>query len=94
VGNPATGKTRYPALDPTNSSCVDRRTASASRRLPVCSEEPAPGPAEKAGAQIDQAVETAGQKTEAALDKAGNYTGEKLDEAGEAMEHAGEQLKQ
>jgi hypothetical protein len=59
-----------------------------------CSEEPAPGPAEKAGAKIDQAVETAGKKTEAAMEKAGNYTGEKLDEAGKAMEHAGEQLKQ
>ncbi len=71
-----------------------------------CSDEPkpGPGPAEKAGAQIDQAVESAsaktqaaldkaGQKSQAALEKAGNYTGEKLNEAGKAIEHAGEQLK-
>jgi len=58
-----------------------------------CSEPQPPGPAEKAGKQIDQAVEQAGQKTEAAVEKAKDYTGEKLKEAGKAMERAGEDVK-
>ena len=56
-------------------------------------EQQQPGPAEKAGKQIDQAVEQAGQKTEAAVEKAKDYTGEKLKEAGKAMERAGEDVK-
>ena len=58
-----------------------------------CSEPQQPGPAEKAGKQIDQAVEQAGQKTEAAVEKAKDYTSEKLKEAGKAMERAGEDVK-
>jgi uncharacterized lipoprotein len=58
-----------------------------------CSEPQPPGPAEKAGKQIDQAVEQAGQKTETAVEKAKDYTGEKLKEAGKAMERAGEDVK-
>ena len=45
-----------------------------------CSEEP--GPAEKAGQEIDAAVE-----------KAGDYASEKLKEAGEAIEHAGKDMQ-
>lgn len=59
-----------------------------------CSEQQQPGPAEKAGKAIDQTVEEAGRETEAALEKAGDYTSDKLKEAGEALEQAGEDLKQ
>lgn len=40
------------------------------------------GPAERAGKQVDQAVE-----------QAKDYTSEKMDEAGEAIEHAGEEMQ-
>ena len=67
-------------------------------------EQQQPGPAEKMGKQIDQAVEKAGEKTKAAVEtaeqktataveKAGNYTGEKMKEAGQALEQAGEKLQ-
>ena len=67
-------------------------------------EQQQPGPAEKVGKQIDQAVEKASQKTEAALNKAEektatavqkaeNYTGEKMKEAGKALEQTGEKLQ-
>lgn len=63
-----------------------------------------PGPAEKMGKQIDQAVEKAGEKTQAALNTAGektesavkkaeNYTGEKMKDAGKTLEQTGEKLQ-
>ena len=66
--------------------------------------EQQPGPAEKVGKQIDQAVEKAGEKTKAAVEtveqktataveKTGNYTGEEMKEAGQALEQAGEKLQ-
>ena len=55
--------------------------------------EQQPGPAEKAGKQIDQAVEKAGQKTAAAAEKVEKYTEEKVKEAGQAIEKAGEKLQ-
>jgi hypothetical protein len=59
-----------------------------------CSEQQQPGPAEKAGKQIDQAVQQAEQKTQAALEKAEQYTGEKMEEAGKTLEDAGGKLKE
>ena len=56
-------------------------------------EQQQPGPAEKAGKQIDQAVEKAGQKTAAAAAKVEKYTEEKVKEAGQAIEKAGEKLQ-
>ncbi len=47
-----------------------------------CSKPKEEGPAEKAGKQVDQAVE-----------KAQSYTSEKLKELGKAVEHAGEDLE-
>jgi hypothetical protein len=78
--------------------------AVAAAALTAGCEQQQPGPAEKAGKQIDQAVDKAGQKTQAALDKAGQetqaalekagtYTGGKMKEAGKAIEQAGEKLQ-
>ncbi len=47
-----------------------------------CSKSKEEGPAEKAGKQLDQAVE-----------KAQSYTSEKLKEVGKAVERAGEDLE-
>ena len=78
--------------------------AVAAAALTAGCEQQQPGPAEKVGTQIDQAVEKAGQKTQAALEKAEqktaaaaekveNYTGEKMKEAGTALEQTGEKLQ-
>jgi hypothetical protein len=58
-----------------------------------CSEQQQPGPAEKAGKEIDQSVEKAGHETQAALEKAQDYTSEKVKEAGKALEETGEKLQ-
>jgi len=63
------------------------------------------GTAEKAGKQIDQAlqdaqtytdekIEEAGDKAEAVMSDAKEYTGEKMEEAGEAMEETGKEMQQ
>jgi len=78
--------------------------AVAAAALTAGCEQQQPGPAEKVGKQIDQAVEKAGEKTQAALNKAEektatavqkaeNYTAEKMKEAGKAVEQAGEKLQ-
>jgi len=78
--------------------------AVAAATLTAGCEQQQPGPAEKVGKQIDQAVEKAGEKTQAALNKAEektatavqkaeNYTAEKMKEAGKAVEQAGEKLQ-
>jgi PBP1b-binding outer membrane lipoprotein LpoB len=78
--------------------------AVAAAALTAGCEQQQPGPAEKVGKQIDQAVEKAGQKTQAPLEKAEQkaaaaaekvekYTDEKMKEAGKAVEQAGEKLQ-
>lgn len=47
-----------------------------------CSKQEEEGPAEKAGKQVDEAVE-----------KVEDYTSEKVHEAGEAIEHAGQEMQ-
>jgi PBP1b-binding outer membrane lipoprotein LpoB len=78
--------------------------AVAAAALTAGCEQQQPGPAEKVGKQIDQAVEKAGEKTKAAVqtaeqktatavEKTENYTGEKMKEAGKALEQTGEKLQ-
>lgn len=63
------------------------------------------GTAEKAGKQIDQALEDAksytdekmqqaGEKADTVMSDAKEYTGEKMEEAGEALEETGKELQQ
>jgi len=47
-----------------------------------CTKPEEEGPAEKAGKQVDQAIENAKE-----------YTGEKMEEMGESMENEGEEMQ-
>lgn len=59
--------------------------------LSACESE---GPAERAGEQIDQAVESAGEKVEEAADSAGESIENATDSAGGAIEKAGDTIRE
>lgn len=54
---------------------------------------PAPGPAEKAGAALDKAIEKTEVQARETADKALDKTGEVLEKAGAALEKTGADMK-
>lgn len=69
-------------------------TAASLALLAACSKEPEPGPAQKAGKELDRAIERAGKQTQEAMDKAEARASKKVEEMGQAIERAGERLQE
>jgi hyperosmotically inducible protein len=58
--------------------------------LGACQKE---GPAERAGKQIDQAMNRAGKQIDQAMNKAGKQLDQAANDAGKAMEKAGKKVQ-